>query len=98
MEFKLNEEQLLKLAELIAEKVLDKQKEYDEQFKLELEELASSNKNLEINFSTEKDFLLQEKQKLQELLLSYEADEKYLKAKEVKDKLDIIERELKKYD
>lgn len=98
MEFRLNEEQLLKLAELIAEKVLDKQKEYDEQFKLELEELASSNKNLEINFSTEKDFLLQEKEKLQELLLSYEADEKYLKAKEVKDKLDIIERELKKYE
>lgn len=98
MEFRLNEEQLLKLAELIAEKVLDKQREYDEQFKLELEELASSNKNLEINFSTEKDFLLQEKEKLQELLLSYEADEKYLKAKEVKDKLDIIERELKKYE
>ena len=98
MEFRLNEKQLLKLAELIAEKVLDKQKEYDEQFKLELEELASSNKNLEINFSTEKDFLLQEKEKLQELLLSYEADEKYLKAKEVKDKLDIIERELKKYE
>jgi hypothetical protein len=98
MEFRLNEEQLLQLAELIAEKVLDKQKEYDEQFKLELEELASSNKNLEINFSTEKDFLLQEKEKLQELLLSYEADEKYLKAKEVKDKLDIIERELKKYE
>jgi hypothetical protein len=98
MEFRLNEEQLLKLAELIAEKVLDKQKEYDEQFKLELEELASNNKNLEINFSTEKDFLLQEKEKLQELLLSYEADEKYLKAKEVKDKLDIIERELKKYE
>ena len=98
MEFRLNKEQLLQLAELIAEKVLDKQKEYDEQFKLELEELASNNKNLEINFSTEKDFLLQEKEKLQELLLSYEADEKYLKAKEVKDKLDIIERELKKYD
>lgn len=98
MEFRLNEEQLLQLAELIAEKVLDKQREYDEQFKLELEELASSNKNLEINFSTEKDFLLQEKEKLQELLLSYEADEKYLKAKEVKDKLDIIERELKKYE
>ena len=98
MEFRLNKEQLLQLAELIAEKVLDKQKEYDEQFKLELEELASSNKNLEINFSTEKDFLLQEKEKLQELLLSYEADEKYLKAKEVKDKLDIIERELKKYE
>lgn len=98
MEFRLNEEQLLKLAELIAEKVLDKQKEYDEQFKLELEELASNNKNLEINFSTEKDFLLQEKEKLQELLLSYEADERYLKAKEVKDKLDIIERELKKYE
>ena len=98
MEFRLNEEQLLQLAELIAEKVLDKQREYDEQFKLELEELASNNKNLEINFSTEKDFLLQEKEKLQELLLSYEADEKYLKAKEVKDKLDIIERELKKYE
>ena len=98
MEFRLNKEQLLQLAELIAEKVLDKQKEYDEQFKLELEELASNNKNLEINFSTEKDFLLQEKEKLQELLLSYEADEKYLKAKEVKDKLDIIERELKKYE
>ena len=98
MEFRLNKEQLLQLAELIAEKVLDKQREYDEQFKLELEELASSNKNLEINFSTEKDFLLQEKEKLQELLLSYEADEKYLKAKEVKDKLDIIERELKKYE
>lgn len=98
MEIRLSEEQLQQLAETIAEKVMEKQKEYDEQFKAELEEMAANNSNLEINFSTEKDFLLQEKQKLEKLLLSYEAEEKYEDAQKVKDKLDIINRELKKYD
>lgn len=98
MEIRLSEEQLQQLAETIAEKVMEKQKEYDEQFKAELEEMAANNSNLEINFSTEKDFLLQEKQKLEKLLLSYEADEKYEDAQKVKDKLDIINRELKKYE
>lgn len=98
MEIRLSEEQLQQLAETIAEKVMEKQKEYDEQFKAELEEMAANNSNLEINFSTEKDFLLQEKQKLEKLLLSYEAEEKYEDAQKIKDKLDIINRELNKYE
>ena len=89
----MTEREIDKLAELIADKLIAKQKEYDEQFHIDLQEtMADSFGN--VRRVSEEELLLSEIAKLMTLLSSYEAKEQYEKAAIVKNKLDQLKNRL----
>jgi len=82
-----------KLAELISDKLIAKQKEYDEQFHIDLRETMSDDFG-NIRRVSEEELLLSEIAKLMTLLSSYEAREQYEKAAITKNKLDQLKNRL----
>jgi len=76
-----------KLAELISDKLIAKQKEYDEQFHVDLQETMKDNMGSARNVSQE-ELLLAELARLMTLLSSYEDKEQYEKASIIKNKID----------
>ena len=82
-----------KLADLIADKLIAKQKEYDEQFHIDLQETMADDFG-NVRRVSEEELLLSEIAKLMTLLSSYEAREQYEKAAIVKNKLDQLKNRL----
>ena len=82
-----------KLADLIADKLIAKQKEYDEQFHIDLQETMADGFG-NVRRISEEELLLSEIAKLMTLLSSYEAREQYEKAAIVKNKLDQLKNRL----
>ena len=89
----MTEKEIDKLADLIADKLIAKQKEYDEQFHIDLQgTMADGFGN--VRRISEEELLLSEIAKLMTLLSSYEAREQYEKAAIVKNKLDQLKNRL----
>ena len=82
-----------KLAELISDKLIAKQKEYDEQFHVDLQETMKDNMGSARNVSQE-ELLLAELARLMTLLSSYEDKEQYEKAGIIKNKIDKLKQML----
>jgi len=82
-----------KLADLIADKLIAKQKEYDEQFHIDLQETMADGFG-NVRRISEEELLLSEIAKLMTLLSSYEAREQYEKAAITKNKLDQLKNRL----
>jgi hypothetical protein len=89
----MTEKEIDKLAELIADKLIAKQKEYDEQFHIDLQETMADGFG-NVRRISEEELLLSEIAKLMTLLSSYEAKEQYEKAAIVKNKLDQLKNRL----
>ena len=89
----MTEKEIDKLAELIADKLIAKQKEYDEQFHIDLKETMADGFG-NVRRVSEEELLLSEIAKLMTLLSSYEAKEQYEKAAIVKNKLDQLKNRL----
>ena len=89
----MTEKEIDKLAELIADKLIAKQKEYDEQFHIDLQETMADGFG-NVRRISEEELLLSEIAKLMTLLSSYEAKEQYEKAAIVKNKLDQLKNKL----
>ena len=85
--------QIDKLAELIADKLIAKQKEYDEQFHIDLQETISDNLGNVRHVSPE-ELLLAELARLMTLLSSYEKSEQYEKAAVIHGKINHIKEKL----
>ena len=95
----MNEKELEKLAnrvaELVLEGLIEKQKEWDQQFTTDLNELA------QVGFGNarlvnEEELILAEIARLMTLLSSYEENEQYEKAAIIHNKLKILENKLKR--
>ena len=89
----MTEKEIDKLADLIADKLIAKQKEYDEQFHIDLQETMADGFG-NVKRVSEEELLLSEIAKLMTLLSSYEAKEQYEKAAIVKNKLDQLKNRL----
>ena len=89
----MTEKEIDKLADLIADKLIAKQKEYDEQFHIDLQETMADGFG-NVRRIREEELLLSEIAKLMTLLSSYEAREQYEKAAIVKNKLDQLKNRL----
>jgi len=85
--------QIDKLAELIADKLIAKQKEYDEQFHIDLQETISDNLG-NVRHVSEEELLLAELARLMTLLSSYEKSEQYEKAAVINGKINHIKEKL----
>ena len=89
----MTEKQMEKLANLIVDKLLAKQKEYDEQFHVDLYETMKDNLG-NVRHVAEEELLLAEIARLMTLLSSYENKEQYEKAAIIKNKIDMLKAKL----
>ena len=89
----MTEKQMEKLANLIVDKLLAKQKEYDEQFHVDLQETMKDNLG-NVRHVAEEELLLAEIARLMTLLSSYENKEQYEKAAIIKNKIDMLKTKL----
>ena len=81
------------LADIIVNKLIEKQKEYDEQFHVDLQETMMKDGGYIRQLSTE-ELLLAEIGRLMTLLSSYEDKEQYEKAAIIKNKIDKLKNKL----
>jgi len=82
-----------KLADIIVDKLIEKQKEYDEQFHIDIQETMMKDGGYIRQLSTE-ELLLAEIGRLMTLLSSYEDKEQYEKAAIIKNKIDKLKNKL----
>ena len=81
------------LANLIVSKLIEKQKEYDEQFHIDIQETMMKDGGYIRQLSTE-ELLLAQIGRLMTLLSSYEDKEQYEKAAIIKNKIDKLKTKL----
>tara|TARA_R100000951_G_scaffold86163_1_gene73891 strand:- start:68 stop:346 length:279 start_codon:yes stop_codon:yes gene_type:complete len=91
----MTEEQMEYLANLVVDKLIAKQREYDDQFHIDIQEVMSDNLGNARHVS-EEELILSEIAKLMTLLSSYEDKEQYEKAAIIKNKLDKLKNRLDK--
>ena len=89
----MTEKEIEKLAELITDKLIAKQQEYDEQFHVDLQETMMKDGGF-IRQVSEEELLLAEIARLMTLLSSYEDKEQYEKAAIIKNKIDKLKTKL----
>jgi len=89
----MTEKEMNQLADIIVEKLIEKQKEYDEQFHIDLQETMMKDGGYIRQLSTE-ELLLAEIGRLMTLLSSYEDKEQYEKAAIIKNKIDKLKTKL----
>ena len=89
----MTEQQMEKLANLVVEKLIAKQQEYDEQFHIDLQETMTKDGGF-IRQVPEEELILAEIARLMTLLSSYEDKEQYEKAAIIKNKLDKLKNKL----
>ena len=82
-----------KLADIIVDKLIEKQKEYDEQFHIDIQETMMKEGGYIRQLTTE-ELLLAEIGRLMTLLSSYEDKEQYEKAAIIKNKIDKLKNKL----
>jgi len=91
----MTEQQMNRLAEIIVDKIIQRQTEYDEKFKADLAELAKQNPELEIGTITQEELIQEELDNLYEDLKELEDKEDYAAAASLLIK---IEKYKKKYN
>jgi hypothetical protein len=89
----MTDKEIDKLADLIADKLIAKQREYDEQFHIDLQETMEKEGGF-IRQVSEEELLLAEIARLMTLLSSYEEREQYEKAAIIKNKIDKLKNKL----
>lgn len=89
----MTEKQMNELANLIVRKLIEKQKEYDEQFHVDLQETMMKDGGYIRQLSSE-ELILSEIGRLMTLLSSYEDKEHYEKAAIIKNKIDKLKTKL----
>ena len=89
----MTEQEMEKLANLVVNKLVAKQKEYDEQFHIDLQQTMQDNMGNARNVSQE-ELILAELARLMTLLSSYEDKEQYEKAAIIKGKIDQLKKML----
>ncbi len=76
-----------KLADLVVNKIIDRQKAYDKEFKAEIQDMVADNENLEFGTITEDEIIADEIIKLNKRLLQLEKNEDYEAARVVANKI-----------
>ena len=76
-----------KLADLIVDKIIERQKAYDEEFKAEIQSMVNENTNLEFGTITQDELIVQEIDSLKERLTQLEEKEDYESARIVANKI-----------
>ena len=76
-----------KLADLIVDKIIERQKAYDEEFKADIQAMVGESTDLEFGVITQDELIIQEIDSLQERLTQLEEKEDYESARIVANKI-----------
>ena len=76
-----------KLAEIIVDKIIERQKAYDEEFKADIQAMVGESTDLEFGVITQDELIIQEIDSLQERLAQLEEKEDYESARIVANKI-----------
>ncbi|MCP4320601.1 MAG: hypothetical protein GY787_01820 [Alteromonadales bacterium] len=91
----MTDKELDKLADIIVEKIFKKQKEYDEEFKKDIQHMMDENPGLEFGTTTTEDLILDELNDLQIRLKQLEDKEDYEAAAIVANKIKHLKNKYK---
>ena len=83
----MTESEMDKLAEMVVDKIISRQKAYDEEFKAEIQDMVADNENLEFGTITEDEIIADEIIKLNNRLEQLEKNEDYEAARIVANKI-----------
>ena len=73
----MTESEMNKIAEMVVDKIIARQKAYDEEFKAEIQGMVDDNDNIEFGTITEDEIISEELIKLKNRLLQLEDNEDY---------------------
>jgi protein-arginine kinase activator protein McsA len=83
----MTESEMDKLAEMVVDKIISRQKAYDKEFKAEIQDMVADNENLEFGTITEDEIIADEIIKLNNRLDQLEKNEDYEAARIVANKI-----------
>tara|TARA_Y100000385_G_scaffold257052_1_gene283976 strand:- start:559 stop:837 length:279 start_codon:yes stop_codon:yes gene_type:complete len=83
----MTESEMNKLADMVVDKIINRQKAYDEEFKAEIQDMVADNENLEFGTITEDEIIADEIIKLNNRLEQLEKNEDYEAARIVANKI-----------
>jgi len=84
-----------KLADLIVDKIIERQKAYDEEFKADIQSMVDENTNIEFGTITKDELIIEEIDSLQETLDRLETEENYEAARIVANKIKHLKNKYK---
>jgi len=76
-----------KLADIIVEKIIERQKAYDDEFKADIQSMVDENTNIEFGTITQDELIIEEIDALKSLLNRLEGEEDYETARIVANKI-----------
>ena len=83
----MTDEEMSKLAYIIVDKIIERQKAYDEEFKADIQAMVGENTDLEFGVITQDELIIQEIDSLKERLAQLEEKEDYESARIVANKI-----------
>lgn len=83
----MTDEEMSKLADIIVDKIIERQKAYDEEFKADIQAMVGESTDLEFGIITQDELIIQEIDSLKERLAQLEEKEDYESARIVANKI-----------
>ena len=83
----MTDEEMSKLADIIVDKIIERQKAYDEEFKADIQAMVGESTDLEFGVITQDELIIQEINSLKERLAQLEEKEDYESARIVANKI-----------
>jgi len=84
-----------KLADIIVDKIIEKQRAYDDEFKADIQSMVDENTNIEFGTITQDELIIEEIDGLQETLDRLETEENYEAARIVANKIKHLKNKYK---
>ena len=91
----MTDEEMSKLADIIVDKIIERQKAYDEEFKADIQAMVGESTDLEFGIITQDELIIQEIDSLQERLAQLEEKEDYESARIVANKIKHLKNKYK---
>jgi protein-arginine kinase activator protein McsA len=91
----MTEKEINKLADIIVDKIIERQKAYDEEFKADIQSMVNENTNIEFGTITQDELIIEEIDGLQETLDRLETEENYEAARIVANKIKHLKNKYK---
>jgi len=83
----MTDEEMSKLADIIVDKIIERQKAYDEEFKADIQAMVGESTDLEFGVITQDELIIEEIDSLQQRLAQLEEKEDYESARIVANKI-----------
>jgi len=91
----MTDKEMSKLADIIVDKIIERQKAYDEEFKADIQSMVDENTNLEFGVITQDELIIEEIDNLTETLDRLETEENYEAARIVANKIKHLKNKYK---